>query len=221
MSLLESLIQIIAPSSCSICNKEGNLLCRECVKEHIPARKPACFWCNALTPKGQTCNRCRGKTSLAGATIPFRYDDIIRNQIYTLKYDGNREVARLFAQYLSESIIPDKFDVVSFVPTTGTSQRKRGYNQAQCIAMEVSRITGLRLVNTLLRKSHIDQIGLNRAQRLSAVEDNFLPTSHNISGKKILLVDDVITTGATIDECAKTLKQSGAKHVWALAIAKK
>lgn len=221
MSLVESLIQVIAPSSCKICNSEGSLLCTDCVATHITARKPACFWCNTLTPKGQTCTRCKNKTSLSGAIIPFRYEATIRELIYALKYDGNREVARLFAGLLSSSIDTNNFDVISFVPTTGVSQRKRGYNQAQLIANQVGRLTGLPLVNTLLRNTHIDQIGLNRTQRLEAVKNNFTHTSHNIDSKRILLVDDVITTGATIDECASTLKKSGAKQVWALAIAKK
>lgn len=221
MSLLESLIQVIAPSSCKICNTEGSLLCDTCFVSHVPTRKPACFWCNSLTNNGKTCTRCRRKVSLTGAIIPFRYDDVIRELIYALKYDGNREVARLFSTHLSSGIPSISFDIVSFVPTTGTSQRKRGYNQAQLIAREVSRITQLPLTNTLLRREHIDQIGLNRAQRLDAVKNNFIATSHNFDNQRILLIDDVITTGATIDECANTLKRSGAKQVWALAIAKK
>ncbi len=221
MSLVESLIQIIAPSSCKVCNREGSVLCTDCMATHIPIRKPACFWCNSLTTRGQTCARCKLKTSLAGASIPFRYQETVRDLIYALKYDGNREVARIFASYLSTCVDTTKFDMVSFVPTTGASQRKRGYNQAQLIAAEISSITGLRLTNTLLRTKHIDQIGLNRAQRLAAVKNIFTTTSHTVENKKILLVDDVITTGATIDECAAVLKQAGATQVWGLAIAKK
>ncbi len=221
MSLVESLIRIIAPSSCVVCQSEGSLLCGDCMSSHIPSRKPACFWCNSLTKHGETCKQCSRKTSLNGALIPFRYDSVIRELIYALKYDGNREVAQLFGIYLSKAVRSNKFDMVSFVPTTGATQRKRGYNQAQLLAKEVSRTTHLPLTNTLLRKQHIDQIGLNRAQRLRSVKNNFIPTSHRLDGKRILLVDDVITTGATIDECAATLKKWGAKQVWALAIAKK
>lgn len=221
MRILESLIRTLSPSCCILCNEEGSLLCLECFNNNIPIRKSACFWCNSLTLDGKTCQRCRAKTSLSGAIIPFRFGDEISQLIYKLKYDGNRDVARLFANQMKDYVPLERFDVVTFVPTTGVSQRRRGYNQAQIIAQELTKQTGLELQNLLLRNQHIDQIGLNRSGRLAAVEGNFIPTSRSAMGLRILIVDDVITTGATINECAKALKANGAKSVWALAIAKK
>jgi competence protein ComFC len=130
-------------------------------------------------------------------------------------------VGRYFAQALSLQLSKNIFDCVTYVGSSGSSQRRRGYNQAQIITAELSRLTNIPLKNLILRKTHIDQIGLNRTQRLVSVQDNFTLTSHSVVGKRILLVDDVMTTGATLNECARTLKAGGARHVWGLAIAKK
>jgi len=221
VSLLESLITAISPACCVICNKEGIILCEQCRELHIPSRKPACFWCNRLRPTGSTCPTCAGKTHLNGAVIPFRLEEPITQLIYRLKYNGDRLAGRYFARILAENMPKGQFDCITFVASTGGSQRRRGYNQAQIIAKELSTITGLPLQNLLLRTTHTDQIGLNRKQRLSTVLDNFVLTSHTVRGKRILLVDDVMTTGATLNECAHVLKQGSAKSVWGMVVAKK
>jgi competence protein ComFC len=221
VSVVESLISVISPTCCIICNKQGYIICEQCSKEHIVQRKPACFWCNRLQPTGRTCSSCSAKTYLNGAVIPFRLDGPIQELIHRLKYNGDRAAGRYFAFVLSSQLPRGNFDCVSYVASTGTSQRRRGYNQAHIIAREVSSVTGIRLQNSLLRKAHIDQIGLNRKQRLNSVQNNFVLTSHPVANKRILLIDDVMTTGATLNECARVLKGGGAKSVWALAVAKK
>ena len=186
----------------------------------MPLRTPACFWCNKLTNRGKTCPTCVRKTSLTGAIIPYRFTGHMKDIMYGLKYNGNQNLAKLLANKMSLHFEITQFDCVSFVPSTGKSQRKRGYNQAKLLAREVARQTGLPLQSTLLRLSHTDQIGLNRAQRLASVQDNFM-VCRKVANTNILLVDDVITTGATINECARALKLAGAKSVWGLAVAKK
>lgn len=221
MSIVESLITVISPSCCIICNKQGSVLCRECINAEVAERKPACFWCNKLQPTGHTCSVCISKTSLNGAIIPFRLDGYIKELIYRLKYNGDRQAGRYFATILAQSLPNGRFDCITYVASTGSSQRRRGYNQAQVIAKELSRITKIPLRNTLLRKTHVDQIGLGRKQRLNSVIDNFILASHDVANQRILLVDDVMTTGATLNECARMLKQGRAKSVWALVVAKK
>jgi competence protein ComFC len=130
-------------------------------------------------------------------------------------------VGRYFANLIATHTVNTGFDTITYVASTGASQRQRGYNQAKIIAKELSIITGLPLQNMLLRQSHQDQIGLNRAQRLAGVQGNFVPTSYSAHGKRILIVDDVVTTGATLNECARILKENGASRVWGVAVAKK
>lgn len=221
MGVLENLITTLSPPCCIICNREGYVVCKDCLKTAIPVRKPACFWCNKLQDNGKTCTTCRPRTYLSGATIPFRFQDSVAELIYRLKYNGDRAIGRYFAVTLANHVPSGKFDYITYVASTGSSQRRRGYNQAQIIAKQLSVVTGIPLQNLLLRSSHVDQIGLNRQQRLASVGGSFVKTSYNVLNKRILLIDDVVTTGATINECSKVLKNNGAKSVWALAVAKK
>lgn len=218
--LLNRIMQLISQPECSVCRKPGQHICSECWQSSVPMRRPACFWCNSLTIDGRTCTICSRKTYLKGCTIPFRLDGVVKDSIYSLKYDGDRDMARLLASKVSPFVPTAHFDCVSFVPSTGHSQRKRGYNQARLLAKHLAYTSKLPLESHLLRIEHTDQIGLGRAQRLSTVEGNFIST-HKVAGKTVLLVDDVITTGATINECARTLKIAGAKSVWGIAVAKK
>lgn len=218
--VLEMIFRFINPAECSECGRPNQLVCDDCWHKLIPPRTPACFWCNTLTNNGTTCPSCARKTHIWGATIPFRLDGVVKDNVYSLKYDGDREVARLFAYKLCAYLPPHSFDAVCYVPATGKSQRKRGYNQAKLLAKEIARITHLPLDSALLRLTHTDQIGLNRAQRLSSVKGNFIARG-SYAGKRLLLVDDVVTTGATLNECAYTLKIAGAKSIWAVAVAKK
>ncbi len=140
--------------------------------------------------------------------------------IYQLKYYGSRDTARFLSHHITINSLPTKIDTITYVPATGKSLRRRGYNQAQILAREVSKHTKIPLQPILLRLHHTDQIGLGRIQRFESVKGNFIPR-RNITGKNVLIVDDVITTGATLNECAKVLKASGAKSIWGLAVAKK
>jgi len=157
---------------------------------------------------------------LKGSTIPFRLDGLVKEQIHGLKYGGDREAARFLANEIQHFLPTKKFDYISYVPATGKSQRKRGYNQAKLLAKQLSRDLHIPLRSTLLRLTHTDQIGQSRAGRLASVKGNFISRGA-LEGKVMLLVDDVVTTGATLNECAYTLKLAGAKSVWGVAVAKK
>lgn len=219
-SAIEKVVNLISPYECLVCEYEGAVVCKNCWEPNVPIRKPACFWCNTLSVDGRTCPRCKRTTHLAGATIPYRLNGLVEQCIYELKYYHNKQMAKFLAGYLADSRDITKFDCISFVPAIGKNQRRRGYNQAKLLAKEVSDIQNIPLVNSLSRISHTNQIGLNRVQRLSSVKNNFIAI-RDFTSKKVLLVDDVLTTGATLNECARVLKQSGAKTVWAVVVAKK
>ncbi len=219
-SAIEKVVNLISPYECMICGKQDCVVCDECWTRNANTRVSSCFWCNSLSEKGKTCKMCATKTSLSGATVPYRFNGLVKECIYELKYYSNREMARFLARQLVQSVDSNQFDFISFVPTTGRNQRRRGYNQAKLLAKEISSMCDLPLVTALARVQHVDQIGLNRNERLSAIKNNFVAID-GFSGKRVLLVDDVITTGATLNECAKTLKQAGVKSVWSIAVAKK
>lgn len=219
-SAIEKVVNLISPYECLVCNNEGQVVCQKCWEPNVPLRTPACFWCNALSKDGQTCPKCKRKTHLDGAIIPYRLNGLVEQCIYELKYYHNREIAKFLAGNIYKYLDDTELDYISYVPATGKNQRRRGYNQSKLLAKEISEIQAIPLHNSLSRVSHTDQIGLNRPERLTSVKGNFVP-SKSYRGKNILIVDDVLTTGATVNECAKTLKQAGAKKVWAVVVAKK
>lgn len=218
--MIERLLEFLAPDCCIVCNAEGLCLCDKCASQTLITKKPSCVLCNALTPYGQLCKSCRSGTRLSGASISYRYEGVTKELIKRLKYHRQRSIARFFGSRL---ISPGHatFDLVSFVPSDGKARRARGYNQAELLAKQFAKMNNLPLQATLLRKKHARQVDLSRRQRLEMIQGNFVSYGNSVAGKNILLVDDVITTGATLRECAKTLKAAGATKVWGVAVAKK
>lgn len=219
--MLKSLINFIAPPQCLVCGTSDAYVCRACQTRVFIAKAPSCYSCNKLSPGGKTCPRCYHKSKLSGVIIPYRLDGPIQELIYRLKYHGDQNAAKFLATKLADFITSTKFSVISFVPSDGVAQRSRGYNQAELLARELSRLVGLPKQEILLRLKHTSQVGHSRASRFEQVKDNFLAITPRAKDQKILLVDDVLTTGATLAECARALKTAGAKSVWGLVIAKK
>ncbi len=217
--IIEKLIEFITPDVCIGCGHEGSCLCQECSLACLVLKKPACVLCNALSDNGAVCSNCRRKTKLAGSTIAYRYDGVIKELIYAMKYEGRRSVIRYFSALLPSSVWPPGA-IVCFVPSDGASRRQRGYDQAELLAKHYARLNGMECVGLLMRSKHSRQVGRSRQDRFTNVTNNFLAKGP-IANVAVILVDDVVTTGATISECAKVLKNAGANSVWALAIAKK
>jgi ComF family protein len=141
--------------------------------------------------------------------------------IYGLKFDGRDDVACFVAKQMVEVGLPF-FDVITYVPDTVSRKRDRGFIAPQLVARELSRLSRKPYVELLSRTTHTPQVGAGRDARWRQVKDNFSPKHQSLlEGKRILLVDDVITTGATVTECARVLKTAGSGPVFVVAAAKK
>lgn len=218
--MLRTLANLIAPDCCVVCNSQGSLLCLDCQQLHLKPRRAACFYCNHFCD-GKTCKSCKPKTSLDGLHVAYYYEPPLDQLIYQLKYYGNRDVASLFARAIAEQI-PDVKDILlTYIPVSGGRMRERGYNQAELLARGVANELNQPLCRTLLRIRSVEQIGQGRAQRYEAVINNFVALKSRVNGHNVVIVDDVVTSGATLNECARVLKQASAKAVWGLALAKK
>lgn len=216
--MLEKLIEFIAPDECLVCRLEGRCLCEGCAKSVLQPKKQSCVFCNTLNETGKTCPNCYRKHGLAGATIAYRYEGSVKELIAQMKYQNRRSVARYFASKLPTE--PARQDyIICYVPADGPARRRRGYDQAEILARAYAKQVGAKAQSLLYRKQHSAQVGKGRTNRFESVQGNFLSRTR-IDGKEVVLIDDVITTGATTSECAKVLKAAGAKSVWALAIAK-
>ena len=143
--------------------------------------------------------------------------------IRALKFQRKRMLARQFGQYLSE-LLPhlDEDTIVVPVPTAARRIRRRGFDQAVVLARSFACRRGLPYLEVFARTSSVDQIGKRRTQRITQMEHSFALAASEvqIKGKTILLVDDVLTTGATLEAAARLLRKHGAAHVDAVVIAR-
>lgn len=217
--MLAKIINLIADHDCLICQRSGPTVCFKCVKSLTP-KVQTCFLCNKLSENGKTCTSCKRKSKISGVTIAYRLEENTKELIYQLKYFGRRDLAYFFAEEMLKIFTVKNFDLITFVPSDGRAMRRRGYNQAKLLAKEFSRKVNLPLKECLIRLKHTSQIGQGREQRFRSVKDNFL-AKKSCKNKNILIIDDVLTTGATLDECALMLNRAGAKKVWGLVVAKK
>lgn len=217
--MIEKLFELLAPDECIVCGVEGKCLCEECEPRTLVAKKQCCVFCNKLSESGRTCSNCIRKFKLSGARILCRYDATTKELIGEMKYKNKRSIARYFGNLLPLDL-PLKDPLICYVPSDGPTRRSRGYDHAQIIAKTYAKKLQLKPSELLIRIKHSPQVGKGRIGRLKNVEGNFV-TKKQVANRNIILVDDVVTTGATISECAKVLKKSGAKSVWAVAIAKK
>jgi competence protein ComFC len=136
-----------------------------------------------------------------------------------MKYQGRRSVARYLALALPQVNFHEN-TIITFVPSDGTTRRKRGFDQAELIAKHYAKAQRAKCATLLARSSHERQVGKSRKSRIENVKGNFVSLK-NATDKRVILIDDVVTTGATVRECAKVLKEAGAKGIEVLAVAKK
>lgn len=149
------------------------------------------------------------------------YDGVVKDLIHELKYERAQAAATVLADLLVSHLDISQFDLITAIPADPSRRRQRGYNQAELVAKAVARKLDFPYVETLLRVKSIHQIGAERSRRLQQVKGAFLPYRELfIKDARILVIDDVVTTGATLAEAAAVLKQSGAKRIWGAAIAK-
>ncbi len=154
------------------------------------------------------------------ATAPFLYTGLVKTLIRRFKYKNAPYLARTFARWLAQEYIKSDFDVdvVVYVPMHKDKLSKRGYNQAELLAFEFCKIVGLPLAKNFLIKNFDTDTQTHKSRDEREHLENIYSLTHKdyFRGKKILLIDDVITTGSTMDACAEAL---GASKVYGLAIA--
>jgi ComF family protein len=170
------------------------------------------------------CAACRsGLQSFDHAASFGMYEGALRSLIHLFKYSGMKPLSKPLAAYLERTIpIDTAFDAIVFVPLYWRRKWRRGFNQAELLARHVARRRGLPVLNALRRKrATATQAGLASAGRRRNVAGAFaLRPGPDLAGKKILLIDDVMTTGATASACASVLKRGGAKSVSLFTVAR-
>lgn len=219
-ALAESIIAIFAPHHCLGCGREGTLLCSECAA-NLPPHPSICYRCHRLSPGFRTCANCRRHAPLQSVTIATLYEEPLRSVMHRLKFERARAGATTLGRLMADGLQHSGAEIIVPVPSASRRLRQRGYNPAQEIADTLARELQLPLRQALGRLGQQRQVGARRRERLKQLEGAFYVYRHrDIAGKQVLLVDDILTTGATLAECAKVLRSSGAKRIEAAVVAR-
>ncbi len=174
-----------------------------------------------ISPDATLCGECMINPPRFGKAICFGpYEDPLREAIHIMKFKGIKRVARPLGQLLAHLELPEA-DVIIPVPAGLRGLRERGFNHCYYVGKELSNISGVPLESRLLykQKETPPQVGLPAYARKINLRGAFA-MREKLQGERVLLVDDVITTGATMNECAKTLRRAGASEVTAVSLAR-
>ena len=222
---------LLFPLLCLGCGKEGKFLCDGCVDTLPRLALPHCPKC-AHPGAGGLCNWCKsGRNELDGVRARFLYtqDGLMQKAITEFKFHNMRamapELGQLLAEHLRSTATPGDMgdiDIIVPVPSHPLRLQSRGFNQAALLGRELGKLTRLRvneklMVRTKNAPSQFRMVG--REERWANVLGNFSCTGDG-AGQSVLLVDDIVTTGATMSACAKALKDAGFSQVWGLAVAR-
>lgn len=218
-----NLFDFIFPKKCVSCGRFGSYICSLCLKKLEPIDHPVCPVCQRQAIGGKTHPGCRTKYALDGLVVGFRYRGPVKLAISKIKYRWIWDIAYTVIDLLAERIwkfnIPQEFVLVP-VPLHARRKNWRGFNQAELVCQILAKKFGCRTENLLKRKVETKtQVGLTRDERKKNIKNAFVLNSSRVKGKTIILVDDVFTTGATMGEACRVLKQNGASVVWGMVVA--
>ena len=220
--LISAGLDLLFPPRCCGCGEPGGFLCPGCEAVAPTLDRPYCGKCGQPGAHQETCG-C-GPLAVDGIRAPYLLDGAIREAIHGLKYRNLRAAAPrlggLLAVWMEKA--PVDGDLLVPVPLHRRQLRNRGYNQSAILAAEVSKGAGLALArNALTRiRDSVPQVSLSsRLERARNVEGGFR-CAGDVKGARVVLVDDVVTTGSTMSACAETLKSAGARSVWGIALAR-
>ena len=233
-SACDAIVSVVLAPACAACSAmlerpTRGPVCDDCWRSILPLTPPLCDRCGDPLPSWRTagavqplCVRCRrSKRAVDRARAIGAYDGALRAVIHALKYDGRRSLARPIAAMMRQrgGDLLDGAACVVPVPLHRSRRRRRGFNQAD----DLARRLGVPLVRALIRtRATATQTELPAAQRHRNVRDAFAATraAADLAGRIVVLVDDVSTTGATLEACARALKEKGVVEVRALTAAR-
>ncbi|MDP4000728.1 MAG: ComF family protein [bacterium] len=221
------IFDLVFPIGCLNCNKEGVHFCSDCQTKLKKIDKQKCLVCRSPSPFGKTHPGCASRNKIDGVVSALSYQDaLVKKIIAVFKYKFIEQLSQILAESLADQIsqqgLTEYFHDFVLVPVPLHKRRLnwRGFNQSELLADSLTKILNLKLSkNMVTRQKHtIPQTKLSANEREKNLTDAFGGGLESPAGKKILLVDDVVTTGATLNELAKLLKKMKATEVWAITV---
>ncbi len=219
-------LDLLFPQKCLGCGEEGDLLCHTCQKSLPRIMPPICPKCGRPQSSGILCPNCVSwQTSIDGIRSPFKFEGIVRQAVHQLKYKNLRSLAKplalLLENYLLHNPLPGQ--VLVPVPLHPKRLKERGYNQSCLLAQELGKLINLPVVDDCLaRVKYVLPQAQTKSvdERRSNVRQAFSCLNSRLQDMQVLLIDDVSTSGATLDACASALKSAGAISVWGIVLSR-
>ena len=200
---------------------------------------PKCVFCGKIVSGGiKVCDKCEGTLPETGSNAsqkgdffsvcvsPFYYEDAVRDSLLRYKFNEASAYAPVYSRYLAKTVYEElsgRYDLISWVPLSKKRYKERGYDQAMLLAKGLASVLGETAVCTLVKKKHVQKqstMGSPEKRRANIAGAYSVYDRKLIEGKRILLIDDIITSGATLSECARTLRAAGAAEVMCAALAR-
>jgi len=225
--LVKGFLDLIFPPTCFVCGQvTQDPLCSQCVSSFSLIKEPVCEKCGKPCVLEVTaCKECSSRRFYFVKARTFGlYEGNLKETIHQFKYQGGKRIAPLLARLIVDKMEPSSFraDLLTWVPLSSRKEASRGYNQAYLLTRGIAKLTGQLSSPTLrLSKETRDQSKLTLPERRRNVKEAFAAiTGINLKNESVLLIDDVFTTGSTVNECSKVLLKAGAGSVVVLTVAR-
>lgn len=214
MNTLEVLISLVAPHNCIVCDLEGDLLCDGCLHAELTEIPGRCYRCHKVSQNQAVCKDCRKTVPIRHVWVATDYGEIPKKLIYKFKFEralaASRPIARKIDQFIPD--LPSD-TIICHIPTANNRVRIRGYDQAAEVAKRLAKIRGYSYRTPLVRTGKSRQVGSGRKDRFKHLNSAFKVKNSDLRRANVLLIDDITTTGATIEAAAKILRESGVKTI--------
>jgi competence protein ComFC len=226
-TLLYFLNKIVFPEYCVLCGSSADYICRQCIRDRLKVNfKDICHVCGFDTFKGNLHIECQDQSNVDRLYFFCEYSTFAKQIIEDIKYSGNYAIAESVAKHMAsyaklviKEVLNSNF-TITYVPSHIKKQRVRGFNQSELVANKVALLLGVEFRHLLIKTTHTaKQAGNTKLVRADNLRSSFIVKSDNVP-KFVMIIDDVHTTGATLNECAKVLKNSGAERVIGFAFSK-
>lgn len=215
--------------TCDVCGEElvedtRYRLCSHCIETLPFIKGHKCLCCGApLKDESDYCNRCQYERGAFDKNrSPLAYDGDTKRIIYALKFGKKKYIAQTLGALMADTYLNESMDgeIIVFVPMTSEEEKKRGFNQSELLAYEVGKRLDIPVLPALVKiKDTKAQKELQGKDRALNLEGAFACVYEQVKKRKILLIDDIFTTGATANECSKVLLKAGARSVSVLTSA--
>ncbi len=231
MKISDIVLDMVFPRHCPVCDGiipfGGKLICRECEEKTLFVKEPRCVKCGRMldSDRKEYCRDClQVSHAFDRAVSVFIYNDALQDAVFRFKYGGRQEYADFFAEsiekYLGREIRSFGAEALIPVPIHRDRLAKRGFNQAELIADRLGALMGIPAVKDLVVRTAATrpQKGLSREERRKNLKKAFKLTRNDVKLTKVIIIDDIYTTGSTVDELSLLLRRAGISEVYVVTV---